>query len=109
MLEGGSWHANKRNWSVMEKECFGVVHFMDHWQHLLLGAKFEVVTNHQALSWMFRQAEPPTGKLAWWMLKTQPFQHFGVKYRPSQVNNHSNMEPLARQLSWSRGQAMWRS
>jgi len=43
---------------------------------VLLGAKFEVVANHQALSWMFGRAEPPMGKLARWVLKMQPFQPF---------------------------------
>jgi len=54
----------EKNWPATEKECFAVVHFMNHWQHFLLGAKFKVLSDHQALSWMFGQAEPPTGKLA---------------------------------------------
>jgi len=72
--EDGLWHVvaygrssltqAERKWSSTEKECFAVVHFMNHWQHLLLGAQFEVLTGHQALSKMFGQAEPPTGKLA---------------------------------------------
>jgi len=67
------------------EECFSIMHFMHHWQHFLLGAKFEEVTDHQALSRMFGQAEPPTGKLARWVLKTQPFQPFDVKNLPGQV------------------------
>jgi len=63
----------ERKWSTTEKECFAVVHFMNHWWHFLLGAKFDVVSDHQALWWMFGQAEPPTGKLARWVLKTQSF------------------------------------
>jgi len=35
---------------------------MNHWWHFLLGAKFEVLSDHQALSWMFGQAEPPKGR-----------------------------------------------
>jgi len=66
----------ERKWSTTEKECFAVVHFMNHWQHFLQGAKFEVVTDHQALLWIFGQAEPPTGKLASWVLKKQLFQPF---------------------------------
>jgi len=72
---------------------------MNHWRHLLLGAQFEVLTGHQALSKMFGQAEPPTGKLARWILKMQPFQPFNVKYQPGQVNNNSDAlsrQPIAR-------------
>jgi len=44
---------------------------------------------------MFGQAEPPTGKLGRWILKTQPFQPFDVKYQPGWVNNNS--DALSRQ------------
>jgi len=75
----------------MEKACFVVVHFIDHSvRHLLQGAKFKVMTDHQALSWMFGQAKPSTGKLTHWVLKTQPFQPFDVKYWLGQVNSNSN-------------------
>jgi len=37
------------------------------------------LTDHQALSKMFGQAESPTGKLAWWVSKMQPFKPFNVK------------------------------
>jgi len=105
----GQWHVvaygshsltnAERKWSSTEKECFAVVHFMNHWLHLLLGAQFEVLTGHQALSKIFGQAEPPTGMLARWILKMQPFQPFNVKYRPGQVNNNSDglsRQPIAR-------------
>jgi len=83
----------ERKWSSAEKECFAVVHFMNHWWHLLLGAQFEVLTGHQALSWMFGQAEPPTGKLARWVSKMQPFKPFNVKCWPS-----GNCDALSREL-----------
>jgi len=49
---------------MTEKECFAIMHFMNHWWHFLQGPKFKAVTDHQALLRMFGQAEPPTGKLA---------------------------------------------
>jgi len=72
-----------------------VVHFMNHWQQFLLGAKFEVLSDHQALSWIFGQSEPSTGKLARWVLKRQLFQPFNVKYQPGEVNNNVT-QPVAR-------------
>jgi len=71
MVSGMWWlmvASAERKWSSKEKECFAVVHFMNHWLHLLLGAQFVVLTDHQALSKMFEQAESPTGKLARWIL-----------------------------------------
>jgi len=107
--EDGLWHVvaygssslsgAEKNWPATEKEYFAVVHFMNHWQHFLLGEKFEVLSDHQAPSWIFGQAEPPRGKLARWILKMQPFQPFDVKYWPGQVNNNSealSRQPIAR-------------
>jgi len=48
---------------------------------------------------MFGQAEPPTGKLARWILKMQLFKPFDVKYQPGWVNNNSDAlsrQPIAR-------------
>jgi len=89
----------RRTGKLLRRSVFAVVHFMNYWRHFLLGAKFEVLSDHQALSWMFGQAEPPTGKLARWILKTQPFQLFNVKYWPGLVNNNSDAlsrQPIAR-------------
>jgi len=84
--EDGQWHVvacgsrsltnAERKWPSTEKECFAVVHFMNHWRHLLLGAQFELLTDHQALSKMFGQAESPTGKLARWFPQDATFQAF---------------------------------
>jgi len=70
-----------------------VVHFMNHWWHLLLGAQFEVLTDHQALLKMFGQAESPTGKLSRWVNKMQPFKPFNVKCWSS-----GNRDALSREL-----------
>jgi len=77
----------------MEKECFAVVHFMNHWWHLLLWAQFEVLTDHQALSKIFGQADSPTGKLARRVSKMQPFKPFNVK-----CWSGSNSDALSREL-----------
>jgi len=101
--EDGQWHIvaygsrsltnAERKWSSTEKECFAVVHFMNHWWHLLLGVQFDVLTDQQALSKMFGQAELPTGKLARWVSKMQPFKPFNVKCWSS-----GNSDALSREL-----------
>jgi len=57
------------------------------------------MTDHQDLLRMFGQAEPPTGNLERWALKTQRFQPFNVKFCLGQVNNNSDTlsrQPIAR-------------
>jgi len=71
--------SNKRSTTSSRKLGHEVVHFLNHWWYLLLGAQFEVLTDHQALSKMFGQAESPTGKLARWVIKLQLFKPFNVK------------------------------
>jgi len=105
----------ERKWSTTEKECFAVVQFMSHWCHFLLEAKFKVLSDRQALLWMFGQAEPPTGKMRRWALKMQLFQPFNVKYWPGWVNNNSDAlsrEPITRLVAAIepvQGLAMFRS
>jgi len=77
----------ERKWSTTEKECFAVVHFMNHWWHFLLGAKFGVVTgNPRQVSWIFGQPEPP---IQGGHSKVQQFQPFNVKYWPGWLSNNS--------------------
>jgi len=83
----------ERKWSLTEKECFGVVHCINHWQYLLLGAQDEVLTDQQALSKMFGQAESPKGKLARWVSKMQPFKPFNAK-----CWSGGNSDALSREL-----------
>jgi hypothetical protein len=52
-----------------------------------------VLTDHQALSKMFGQAESPTGKLVRWVSKMQPFKPFNVK-----CQSGSNLDALSREL-----------
>jgi len=54
--EDGLWHVvaygscslsgAEKNWSATEKECFVVVHFMNHWWHFLLGAKLTICVDN---------------------------------------------------------------
>ena len=53
---------------------------LERWRVYLEGKRCKVVTDHQALCWLFNKAKL-TGKLARWVLRLQDFS-FDVEYRP---------------------------
>ena len=75
-----SLNAAESNYSATEKECLAVIWALDKWRVYLEGSHFQVVTDHQALTWLFKKARL-TGKFAGWVLRLQAFS-FDVTYRP---------------------------
>ena len=58
----------ERNYSVTELECLAVVYCFNKFRCYVLGRPFELVVDHSALVWLLKRKEPPTGKLARWVL-----------------------------------------
>ena len=82
-------------YSTVEKECLAIVAAMKHFRVYLLGKKFEIQTDHQALRYLDRM-QNSNGRLTRWSLAIQPFD-FDVTYRPGLAND--NADGLSRQ-SW---------
>ena len=74
----------ERNYSTTEREALAVVWAIDKYRGYIEGALVTVLTDHQPLKWLF-SLKSPTGRLARWALRLQPYNlKFG--YTPGRQN-----------------------
>ena len=76
----------ERNYCITEKELLAVRFFIEHFRQYLLGRKFLVRTDHQALVWLFKLKEP-RGKIARW-IEILSHYDFSIQYRPARKQSH---------------------
>ena len=90
----GSRTLNKaeQNYCVTDRELLAVKHFTELYKHYLLGRKFAIRTDHQALKWLFTLKEPK-GRVARWIEILSAF-NFSIEYRPGQ--HHGNADGMSR-------------
>ena len=90
----GSRKLNKaeQNYCVTDKECLAVKHFCEYYRQYLLGRKFKVVSDHQALKWLFSMKEPKS-RIARWIEALSPF-NFTLEYKPGRL--HTNADAMSR-------------
>ena len=76
----------ERNYCITEKELLAVRFFIEYFRQYLLGRKFLVRTDHQALIWIFKLKEL-CGKIARW---TEVLSHYDIsfEYRPGRKQVH---------------------
>ena len=58
----------------------------------MLGKAFDIVTDHQSLTWL-QGLKEPKGRLAWWILALQEYV-FEINHKPGK--QHSNADTLSR-------------
>ena len=79
---GRSLSTAERNYAITELEALAIVEGINKFSSYLIGPrKFTVVTDHQALKWLFKDKHS-SGRLARWSLYLQSF-NFDVEYRPA--------------------------
>ncbi|MCG8046377.1 MAG: RNase H-like domain-containing protein, partial [Candidatus Thiodiazotropha endolucinida] len=82
----------ERNYCITEKELLAVRFFIEYFRQYLLGRKFVVRTDHQALVWLFKLKEP-RGKVARW-IEILSYYDFRIEYRPGK--KQTNCDALSR-------------
>ena len=76
----------ERNYCITEKELLAVRYFIEYFRQYLLGRRFRVRSDHQALVWLFRLKEP-RGKIARWLEILSQYD-FAIEYRPGKKQGH---------------------
>jgi len=80
----------ERRYTVSERECLAVVHWVKAYRPYLYGSKFEVVTDHQALQWLFKMKDS-SSRLTRWSLKLQEYD-FTIVHRAGR--RHANADAM---------------
>ena len=76
----------ERNYCITEKELLAVRYFVEYFRQYLLGRKFLVRSDHQALVYLFSLKEP-RGKTARW-IEVLAHYDFSIEYRPGKKQGH---------------------
>ena len=83
---------NQNETIVTRRELLAVVHFIQQYRHYLLGRKFELRTDHDALAWLFKFKEPE-GQVARWLEALSEYD-FKISHRAGKA--HGNGDGLSR-------------
>src|SRR5205807_8941944 len=78
----------ERNYSPTSKEAYAVVWAVQHFRSYVLGKKFELVTDHRGLKWLFGR-ENPEGKVARWIEILQEYDYV-INYRKGSTNQNAD-------------------
>jgi hypothetical protein len=80
------------NYATVEKELLAIVWACKHFRPYLLGHKFQIVTDHKGLTWIFN-VKDPSSRLMRWKLLLEEYE-YEIQYRAGQRN--CNADSLSR-------------
>lgn len=76
----------ERNYSTTERECLAIVHACKIFRPYIYGNQVQVITDHAALQWLFKQKDPPS-RLHRWIYKISDL-NLDVKYQSGKSIQH---------------------
>jgi hypothetical protein len=79
---------HERRHSSVEKEAAAIVEAIRKWRHYLVGRKFKLITDQQAVSFMFNvntHGKIKNNKLLRWRIELSSYE-FDIQYRPGKDN-----------------------
>lgn len=74
-----SLKGREKNFSATELECLAVIHAVETFRPYLEGYRFEVITDHSSLQWLYK-LKNPSGRLARWACSLQQYD-FSITHR----------------------------
>lgn len=83
---------SEMNYSTIEKECLCLVWATKYFRPYLFGRKFNIITDHKPLQWLF-SLKDPSSKLLRWRIKMEEFD-YKIIYKKGKLN--TNADALSR-------------
>lgn len=82
---------SEQNYSVIQKELLAIVWATKYFRPYLFGRKFNIITDHKPLEYLF-SVKDPNSRLLRWRIKLEEFD-YRIIYRRGKLNN---ADPLSR-------------
>ncbi|KAL4153818.1 hypothetical protein QTP88_001651 [Uroleucon formosanum] len=82
----------EQSYNTTEKELCAIVWGVKQYRPYLYGQKFNIITDHRALSWLFNVKDPGS-RLIRWRLKLEEYE-YEIHYKPGA--NNTNADALSR-------------
>lgn len=83
---------SEKNWCITDRELYAIRYFSEYYRQYLIGRKYVVRSDHQALKWLFSLKEPKN-RIARWIEALSEFD-FSVEFRSGK--RHGNADGLSR-------------
>lgn len=79
-------------YSTIEQEMLAIIWGVKHFRPYLFGKKFNIITDHKPLTWMFN-IKDPSSRLMRWRIRLEEY-HFDIYHKKGQLN--TNVDALSR-------------